>query len=461
MAGFYLEDYLQIKEESQKVVKFDFYKLCELIKEDFAKDWETGTADISSALELQKRAIIGYANEVTFFKEKIKQKLDEYRAGITSVPPWYETVADGIYHENWGLAGIAEWFSEPFIQSSSAKIIGERIYFMDGGAMKLMPQKISRHRREQLIRAFLLLTPGERLDKDFHEIYLLDGTRITIFSGGMTKQDQDVIIFRRYIVPVYTFEEQARRGTIPLEAISLFKAMVNFGPNIVVVGQVRSSKTTFLSTWQGYEDPKLEGVMVETDPEIPLHLMSPGAPIIQLIADNDELKGISKNLLRSDADYFILAEARDGNALETALKIAAKGTRRMKLTFHCKEPLDFPYDAAWEIVKATGGDLCLTAGKVAASFDYIFHFVQLKNKNMKRLRSIYELSFDRKTEEIKMVRICAYDYGSDSWCWRNHIGKDKREFAEEENAEAFSEFYKELSMLAEAYPMENIEGEGK
>ncbi|GAB1475695.1 hypothetical protein MASR2M70_05270 [Bacillota bacterium] len=457
MACFYLEDYLKTKEEGRQAVKIDFYRLCELIKEDFAKDWEIERPDINSALELQKKAIIGYANEVAFFKEKVKQKLDNYGAAKISVPPWYESVHDGIYHENWGLAGIAEWFSQPFRQSSSAKIIGERIYFMEGGAMRLMPQKISRHRREQLIRAFLLLTPGERLDKDFHEIYLLDGTRITIFSGGMTKQDQDVIVFRRYIVPVYTFEEQARRGTIPAEAIPLFMAMVDFGPNIVIAGQVRSSKTTFLSTWQSYEDPKLEGVMVETDPEIPLHLMSPGAPIIQLIADNDELKRISKNLLRSDADYFILAEARDGNALETAVKIAAKGTRRMKLTFHCKEPRDFPYDAAWEIVKASGGDLALTAGKVAAGFDYVFHFVQLKNKSMKRLRSIHELSFDRKSGEIKMIKICAYDYGSDSWRWRNYIGSDKKEYAEEENAEALSRFCKELAGLAEVCPMKETE----
>ena len=130
---------------------------------------------------------------------------------------------------------------------------------MKDGRMNLMPQTIDKHRREQLVRAFLLLTPQERLDKNFHEIYLLDGTRVTIFGGEMTKQGQDVIVFRRYVVPSYTFEEQAKRGTIPEDAIELFKAMVEFGPNIVVVGQVRSSKTTFLSTWQSYEDPALEG----------------------------------------------------------------------------------------------------------------------------------------------------------------------------------------------------------
>ena len=249
--------------------------------------------------------------------------------------PWYESAVDGIYHENWGLQELPSGFrtlqAEQFRKDNRRQDL-----FLKDGRMNLMPQTIDKHRREQLIRAFLLLTPQERLDKNFHEIYLLDGTRVTIFGGEMTKQGQDVIVFRRYVVPSYTFEEQAKRGTIPEDAIELFKAMVEFGPNMVVVGQVRSSKTTFLSTWQSYEDPALEGVMVETDPEIPIHQLMLKAPIVQLIADNEELRKISKNLLRSDADYFILAEARDGNALETALKVASKGTRRMKLTFHCK-----------------------------------------------------------------------------------------------------------------------------
>ncbi|NLP29851.1 MAG: ATPase, partial [Clostridiales bacterium] len=363
-----------------------------------------------------------------------------------------------IYHENWGLAGVSEWFSAEFAESSSAKIIGDRIYFLQEGIMKLMPQKISKERREQLIRAFLLLTPEERLDKEFHEIYLLDGTRITIFGGQMTKQGQDVIIFRRYIIPKYTFEEQASRGTIPEDAIPLFRSMVDLGYNVAFVGAVRTAKTTFLSTWQSYEDPNLEGVMVETDPEIPMHSLIPEAPIIQLIADDEKLRGISKNLLRSDADYFIMAEARDGNALDTALRIASKGTRRMKITFHLRDPLNFPKDMAWEIVRSLGGDVDIISKSVALSFDYVFHFIQLKNKNKKRLNSIYELSFDRFNDKIIMNKICAYNHKTDNWSWSNTISKGKKELGEEENLEAFNIFSKQLSILANRYPMKKNEG---
>ena len=426
---------------------FSFDGLCKHIKEEFFSQWER-EENLRSSMEIQKKAIIGYKNEVSYFKDKIRRLIGEYGGQATVYPPWYGSLVEAVYHENWGLAGIAQWFGAEYGESSSAKVIGERIYFMEGGTMVLKPQTMNKDRREQLIRAFLLLTPEERLDREFHEIYLLDGTRVTIFGGNMAKAGQDTIIFRRYIIPSYTFEEQAARGTIPAAAIPLFKSMVRIGYSTAFLGAVRTAKSTFLCTWQSWEDPALEGVMVETDPEIPLHRIMPEAPVIQLLADNEKLKSISKNLLRSDADYFILAEARDGAALDTAVRIACKGTKRMKLTFHTRNPLDFPLEAATEIVKATGGDLKLTMQKVAQSFDYLFHFVQLADKSRKRLRGIYEMSFDRETQEISIVPICRYDYEKDGWSFYAQIGREKEEYGMEEAPRQFQEMKRVLEELS-------------
>jgi pilus assembly protein CpaF len=313
--------------------------------------------------------------------------------------------------------------------------------------MKLMPQTISDDRREQLIRALLLRTPEERLDKDRHEIYMRDGTRVTIFRGGLAKKGLDAIIFRRYIIPSLTFEEQAAKNTIPAVAIPLFENMVRCGYNVVFCGSVRSAKTTFLSTWQRYEDPALEGVMVETDPEIPIHKFMPDSPVIQLIADGDQLAGISKSLMRSDADYFILAEARDGVALDTAVRLARKGTRRMKMTFHTRDPKNFARDAAVEIVRATGGDIEEAAVRVAGSFDYVFHFSSVRKNRMKKLTAIYEMSLSESGERVTMREICGYSRTADSWKWTYHIGSDKRDIGLEEDADAFSGFDRCLKSL--------------
>ncbi|HPG87052.1 MAG TPA: hypothetical protein PLQ29_10165, partial [Spirochaetales bacterium] len=76
-----------------------------------------------------------------------------------------------------------------------------------------------------------------------------------------------------------------------------------------------------------------------------------------------------------------------------------------------------------------------TARKVAASFDYIFHFVQLKNKSQKRLKGIYELGINRKEEKISIRQICRYDHKSDNWQWEYIAGEDKIAIGEEENHE--------------------------
>ncbi len=435
-----------------------FPQLCEKVMDVFFRDWEERDSS-RSALEIQKRAIIGYEKEKSFFKNRIADILRDMDAADAAFPPWYESLTDAIYHENWGLAGLAEWFRPNYAFSSSAKIIGENMYFMENGRMVLKPQKISKERKDQLIKAFLLLTPEERMDKSYHETYLLDGTRVTIFTAPMAKAGQEAVIFRRYVVPSLSFEEQAKRGTIPQAAIPLFRTMVKLGFNVAFVGAVRTAKTTFLSTWQALEDPVLEGVMVETDPEIPMDKLLPGAPILQLIADGEELQKISKNLLRSDADYFILAEARDGIALDTAVRIASKGTKRMKMTFHTRSPRLFPLEAATEIVKSTGGDLHLTMQKAAGSFDYIFHFIQLADKSRKRLKGIYQMNVDDQGG-IAIEPVCEYDPVEDSWMFRYAMGPAQEEYGKESDHVLLEEMRRQLKALEEGspYPSEGSHG---
>jgi len=448
---FYLEDQMNgLLEPGEVVDSFkDFYGVCSSVYETFQKQWEESGEYMEELLDIQKKAIMGYPEEVAYFIGKIETFLKEEGKEQVLPPPWYENLSQGIYHENWGMGSLAQWFSSSYKNSGSAKIIGERIYFLEEGKLVLKKQKMSAIRRAQLIRALLLLKPRERATLDFHELYLLDGTRVTIFKGEMVKPDQDVIIFRRYIIPRYTFEEQSQRGTIPNAAIPLFKAMVVLGFNVAFLGAVRTSKTTFLSTWQSYEDPGLEGVLLETDPEIPLHQLMPGAPIIQLLADQERLTGITKNLMRSDGDYIIMGEAREGIALDTLLRITSKGTRRVKITYHSGDPKNFPYDVAAEIVRSFGGDFEFLAQRVAGAFDFLFHFVQLKEKNQKRLNSIYEMSYDPQEKQILFSPLCSYRPLLNRWVFYNHVSEEKANRGILEAPEAWKDFSENLAELAQ------------
>ncbi len=454
MEKFHIDEYLaeihsDLRTESQNTRGEDGFKsICTKVYKEISKEWQEHKQGAHHMLELQKKAIIGHDKEVAYYKDKIQTVLRGLGLTNAQCPSHYQSIEDGIYHENWGLAGISQWFGEAFRDSSSAKIIGERIYFLQNGKMVKQEQTISRERVNQLIRSLLLLTPEERLDKDFHEVYMLDGTRITIFTGNLVKKNQTAIIFRRYIVPTYSFQEQVDRHTIPGAVVPLFESMIQIGYNVVFTGAVRTAKTTFLSTWQSMEDTSLEGVLIETDPEIPLHQIMPEAPIVQMIADNHTMPSITKNLLRSDADYFVFAEARDGVALDTAVKLANKGTKRMKITFHLRDPKEFCADVADEIVKTYGGDVNLTSLTVGKSFDYILHFVQLSDKSQKRLAGIYAIEVDDKAQKVDIMPICKYDKDKDDWEFIYHMSPQKAQYGEEENKLEFFKFNQKLKNLA-------------
>jgi len=286
---------------------------------------------------------------------------------------------------------------------------------------------------------------------------MYSGERVTFYGGTLTKEGQDIMVFRKYVVFNYTLEEQARRKTIPEEAISLLKNLARVGFNVLFCGAVRTAKTTMLTTFQLLEDKSLEGVLIESNAEIPLHKLMPDAPVMQLVCDGEALSGITKQLMRSDGDYIICGEARDGNMLNLLVEIANRGTRHCKSTIHLTDVFDIAYDIANMIVNKKGGNLEHTIIKVAKSFHYVFSFIQLADRSQKRLKGIHEIRYDYKTHRISIHQICRYELESDSWTFAYDIGEDKQAIAKEENFKAFLSFKNELKKLAEKFPMRNYE----
>ena len=80
---------------------------------------------------------------------------------------------------------------DKYKKSSSAKLIGDSLYCLIDGKSVLQPQKIPYQRRHQLITALLPDSPKERKEDSFHEVYLTNGIRVTIFSGEITKPGLD------------------------------------------------------------------------------------------------------------------------------------------------------------------------------------------------------------------------------------------------------------------------------
>lgn len=437
---------------------YRFKTLCNDVFESFKREVQELGESLESEtyLEHQRNAIIGIEADVRYFMDKINAYLKQNNVQNEWFPSWYKSLPEAIFHENWGLGGIAEWmYSEDkdLRESSSAKIIGNNIFFLINGETKLMPQQMSNEARGRIRRALRLNDPNKRPNY-YEEIFTQNDVRVAIYADDITVPGQEVIVFRKYVVPKLTFEEQASRGTIPQEAVPLFKQMVKIGFNVVFAGPVRTAKTTFLQTWQMYESDKLEGVVIQSDPELKFYKLKPKAPIMTIIADKSKLKTIVENMLRGDADYYVFAEARDGLSLYVALDIATRGQNRMKMTYHInhRKIKNICYDIARRIVDEVGGNLYSTVLDVAQTFNYVFEMKQLSNKGQKRLAGIYEIRLNDQNGIVEVHTICKYHPDKDNWTWNYTFGTDKEEMGME-NPRAFENFKEILHDLAEANPM--------
>jgi len=457
---FFIDKYLnKIKSSKLRAKKLHllsdselFLNLCRDVRSHFEQQFKNHEGQESKILERQTKAIIGIPDHVNYFKDLIGKYLEDNSMLDVPYPKWYKSLINGIFHEVWGLAGISEWMD--MAESSSAKIIGERIYFLVDGKMVLQEQKISVKRFDALKKALLLLTPEISQSRPNIEILMHSGERVTIYDNPLTKDGQHIMVFRKYIIEKYTLEDQAIRKTIPKESISMLENLAKVGFNVLFCGAVRTAKTTMLTIFQLLENPELEGVLIETNSEIPLHNLMPRAPIMQLVADGEALTDITKRLMRADGDYIVCGEARDGNMLNMLVEVANRGTRHCKSTVHLTDVFDLPYDIANMIVGAKGGNLEHTIIKVTKSFHYVFEFIQLADRSKKRLKGIYEIRYDFMTSRISIHQICSYGFDTDSWTFSYDVGEDKEAIAREENWQAFLLFKEELKKLSEKFPME-------
>ena len=387
-------------------------------------------------LEREKKAMMGYEEEMRFYKEKIRQILSEENLLNRWYPSWYPDLVEGVFAELYGLSGLAPWaydMTEAYEKSSSAKLIGDRLYCLIDGKTQLQPQRISSRRREQLKRTLLLATPHERLEYGFHEVYLRNGIRITIYAGNRTKPDQEIMVFRKYVLEKLDFQTLAEKETIPEAGIPLFLAMIEAGVNVLFAGQVRSGKTTFLQVWQRHERTDLEGLAVATDTETPWHKIMPEAPLMQLVADGKSLEEMTKSLLRGDNDYLLMEEMRDGTAFRMALDMTSTGTSRCKATIHERDGVNIPYRMASKIREKYGGDEQQLIAQVFQNFDFVIELCQHPtNKAKKIMKGILEYGYDFKTNQVFCRRVCSYDFEEEIWRWNGKGGEETmRKYPEE------------------------------
>lgn len=444
------------KPSNKKAMK-KFYETCASVKAFLDQNYQNlSDYEKQKETDLQKSAIIGENFAVKELTAKIKDALAKMNLLSEGYPNYYRELDSAVFAELYGFAGLTPWvndYTEEYKRSSSAKLIGDNLYCLIDGKSVLQPQKISKERREQLRRALLLAYPKERLEAGHNEVYLKreDGEHIrtTLMSGDFTYPGQDVLVFRKYLLSdpsKLTFETLASYGTFPEKCCELFEELVKTGPNIFFCGEVRSGKSTFLQTWQHYEDPTLEGTTVSSDEETNYAEITKG-PLVQIIADEKRLEQAEKSLKRLDSNYIILSEVRSAAEYKFFLGITNMGTRRCKCTIHDNSAVNFPYKMATEIVSCYGGNQEATISQLYSNIDYVFELYEVPtDRSKKRLKGIVEMRYDPVEDVCSAHRLCKYDAKTDSWKWKCDIGKDKFDLAmgNEKHLERVVEILREL-----------------
>lgn len=430
-SGFNPEDTKKMRE---------FLKLCERIKLALDQDFKLlkDTAKQEEA-NMQKNAIIGDRKAAGKLRGDIQDKLTALNILSSDYPSCYRNLTDAVFHELFGLSSLAAWandYTPEYARSSSAKIIGDEIYCLIDGKSVLQPQRLPKARRDQLRQALLMAYPKENIAKGHNEVYLKrdDGNiiRATLLSDKFTQKGKDAMVFRKYLLSdsdALKFEILSGYGTFPKECCDLFRDMVKCGYNVIMSGEVRSGKTTFLQTYQHYEDPTLEATTVSTDEETDYSKVTKG-PLIQIIADEDDLKQMEKTLKRLDSNYIIMSEMRTAMEYKFYLGITNMGTRRCKCTIHDNDASSFPRKMATEVVSSFGGDLQATIAQIYTNVDFVFEMFEVPtDRSKKRLKGIVEFRYDKERDLCLAHRICKYDAKTDTWCWNSDIGKDKQDIA--------------------------------
>lgn len=430
-----------------------FRHLCSQVKR-YVDDIITAEhAESDYGTEVQRNALMGKPDAVRYFTGMVNKYLHEHVHEGVEYPSCHTSLVEAVYHEVWGYSVLASWFVDKECQS--AKVIGERVYYLINGRQKMQNFTIPKERREQLINALLLNTPQKTRNTPYVEMNLLTGERITLFNRNVTAQGQDVIVLRKYTVQRYTWEEMAKRGTVDPASLPLMKSFCTVGFNVLFTGPVRSGKTTMLETWQAYEDATLEGVSIEATDEIKFHRLMPGSPIMSLLSNEEDISDVIRPVLRSDADYLVLAEARTGAEFDLMIRLANKGTNRCKTTMHSTHVRELVYDIADEVLTVRPNAKYETLlFKVASAYHYVVQLAsEYNDKAQKRLMGIYEICPDRQNNTISMWKICAYDTASGTWKWSFHVGEDKRELARTENYPDFLTFLDELKKMEGRSPL--------
>lgn len=366
-------------------------------------------------------------------------------------PNFFKSLAHAVYHEIYGFGVFHKW--EQYPESPSAIIIGKEIWFkINGVFVKQQEELRDEDHIYEIFRALEVANRGFKINESNPraEIEMKNGTRVTLSIPPASLKP--TIVFRRFVVSNFSFEEQARRNTIAQEDVPFFNTMARLYLNTVIAGLVESGKSTMLKTFYGAREPHKVAILIESTPETYLKRDFPDRLVHDFYTLNQDIEKTIRHALRVDHDYVIFQEVR-GIEAEGAMKATERGSTGLLMSYHITDPANTPEQLAGHIIdEFPNRRLPNEIRRISKQLDIGITMETLKG-NRKKVTSIYEICYDRKEDKAWINYLMVYNRKLDKWEYNCDISEGLVKKIMERDEQKANEFIAHLKKQSIKSPL--------
>lgn len=256
-----------------------------------------------------------------------------------------DDMAREVYAYNWGLGPLDKYDTDDV---DELMINGTRISVERRGKITELPEKFKNWQEAMnVIRRALEHDGSTDVNEQNPIVYAerADGARITVAIPPASKEP--TMNIRKFSSFVPTTENLLKVGTITPEIAQFIKLIVEGKANLIVLGEMGSGKTTFMTWILGFMKPDERIGLLETVFEVNPERYYPKHFFVQLReCPVASLDAEFRELLRANVKRILVGEMRSGKDLQNYKMGCTRGQPGCVGTFHSSSAVQFVSDAA-------------------------------------------------------------------------------------------------------------------
>ncbi|GAC1306766.1 MAG: hypothetical protein NVSMB19_19150 [Vulcanimicrobiaceae bacterium] len=338
------------------------------------------------------------SEKIARLRESIEAMIDEIVTTRTDLADFSvqdrAAIKQEILDEQLGLGPLEDLMRDPAV--SEIMVNGpKQIYVERSGKLIKSDRVFSSDGHLRVVIERIVAPLGRRIDESspMVDARLPDGSRVNAIIEPLALKGATLTI-RRFGTRRLTIDDLVRMDSLPPEAVTFLRAIVEARLNVIVSGGTGTGKTTFLNILSNFIPSGERIVTIEDAAELSLdkeHVVS-----LESRAANVEGRGsitirdLVKNSLRMRPDRIVVGECRGGEALDM-LQAMNTGHDGSLTTLHANTPRD-ALARLETLVLMAGFELPIRAirDQIASAVDVIVQIERMRD-GKRKVTSITEV----------------------------------------------------------------------